>query len=188
MPYANPEVARQKQREYYQRKKAERLAYYKEWYAKNRDHCVAAMRLRYEAKKDEYNIAARRWHEENREIHCAQMRKYQRENRDRLEEAYQRYYLENKARYVERAKRRREYIAKRTPPWADLDAIRAFYRRAAELTVNTGTAHHVDHIVPLRGKLVSGLHVAENLRVVPAKENLSKSNRFDIGTAQRLQS
>lgn len=66
----------------------------------------------------------------------------------------------------------------RRPKWADLKSIREFYEEARRLTLETGYRWHVDHIVPLRGKTVSGLHVAANLRVVPAVENLQKSNRW----------
>jgi hypothetical protein len=66
----------------------------------------------------------------------------------------------------------------RTPPWADLQAIRKLYDEAHRITKATGLEHHVDHIIPMRGKLVSGLHVAENLRVLPGPENLSKGSKF----------
>lgn len=69
----------------------------------------------------------------------------------------------------------------RTPPWLTqehLQQIESVYALAKQLTVETGIVHHVDHIVPLQGKTVSGLHVPWNLRAIPATENLSKSNRL----------
>lgn len=78
------------------------------------------------------------------------------------------------------ANKRRAARKNRTPPWANLDAIRELYDRAAWLTRRTKKPHHVDHIIPLQGKRVSGLHVAENLRVVPAAENARKYNHFEV--------
>jgi hypothetical protein len=60
----------------------------------------------------------------------------------------------------------------RCPPWADLDAIKQFY-----LACPAG--YHVDHIIPLCGKLVNGLHIRENLQYLPALDNLRKGNRFE---------
>lgn len=60
----------------------------------------------------------------------------------------------------------------RTPPWADRRAISKF-------KMETPPGHHVDHIIPLLGKNVCGLHVLENLQYLPARENSSKSNRID---------
>lgn len=61
-----------------------------------------------------------------------------------------------------------------TPAWADLNAIREFYRKCP-------AGYHVDHIVPLTHPLVCGLHVLENLQYLPASENCSKKNRFNAG-------
>ena len=40
--------------------------------------------------------------------------------------------------------------------------------------------HHVDHIIPLQGAIVSGLHVEGNLRVITATENMIKRNRYEV--------
>lgn len=61
----------------------------------------------------------------------------------------------------------------RTPIWAELDLIKEFYNRCPK-------GHHVDHIVPLQGELVSGLHVLNNLQYLTAHDNTSKSNTFTI--------
>lgn len=66
-----------------------------------------------------------------------------------------------------------------TPRWADKKAIRAFYLEARRLSKETGVPHHVDHIIPLKGKNVCGLHVENNLRVVRGVDNQRKYNKLD---------
>lgn len=71
-----------------------------------------------------------------------------------------------------------------TPPWADHDQIKKIYKVARKKTRRYPKGHSkrivytVDHIIPLRGNLVSGLHCEDNLRVVPREKNQKKSNRF----------
>ena len=62
---------------------------------------------------------------------------------------------------------------KQRPKWADMDKIREIY-------VNRPDGYHVDHIIPLRGKFVSGLHVENNLQYLPAKENMRKHNSYEV--------
>lgn len=81
---------------------------------------------------------------------------------------------------IRTAERRLRELRQR-PAWADQTAISSIYAEAVALTARTGIAHHVDHCIPLKGRLVSGLHVAENLRAVPWIDNLRKSNRHDPG-------
>ena len=82
--------------------------------------------------------------------------------------------------------KRRSYQAKRranrlraTPKWACEAAIRQVYKRAKALTAETGVEHHVDHVIPLQGDNVCGLHVANNLEPIAASKNAAKHNKFN---------
>ena len=68
-----------------------------------------------------------------------------------------------------------------TPPWLMAEqklALKKLYLHAREMTKLTGERYVVDHIVPLRGETVCGLHVPWNLRVITQDENLKKSNKL----------
>jgi len=89
---------------------------------------------------------------------------------------------ENPERVRARNAARRASRKRAQPGWLtdeNLREIEAIYQMAYRLELETGMKHHVDHIIPLRGKIVSGLHVPWNLRVVTASENLKKGNRCD---------
>lgn len=66
---------------------------------------------------------------------------------------------------------RRLVVKQQCPKWADKEKIKEIY-------MNRPEGYHVDHIIPLRGKLVSGLHVSDNLQYLTIYENSSKNNKF----------
>lgn len=74
--------------------------------------------------------------------------------------------------------RRRANKLTATPAWVDMLAIKDLYLLAQIRTAETGIKYSVDHIVPLKGKNVCGLHCPENLQVIPLIDNIRKGNRY----------
>lgn len=90
---------------------------------------------------------------------------------DKYYDAHQKSYAKNHGKIRERQNHYKGERALRIPPWSQTQLIEKFYENCPE-------RHHVDHIVPLKGKEVSGLHVIENLQYLTAEENLSKGNKY----------
>jgi hypothetical protein len=100
--------------------------------------------------------------------------------RKRNSEYSKKWEKENPHLSVEKVQRRNSAKLKAIPPWANLSEIREVYKNSAKISKETGVMHHVDHIVPLRGKLVCGLHVQNNLQIIPWYTNVSKGNKFNL--------
>ena len=111
--------------------------------------------------------------EKNRDSERARLRKYKRDNIVKLRPKRREYHQANKARWAIRAAERRAAERERTPSWANKNAIAFFYECRPD-------GCHVDHIVPLLGKNISGLHIETNLQWLPSKVNLSKGNRYEL--------
>jgi len=88
------------------------------------------------------------------------------------------YKRRNSAKVLSDTRFRKAHVKRATPSWVNRKDIERVYELAAHITKSTGVKHHVDHIVPLLGKNVSGLHVPWNLQPLPWKENLSKGRKF----------
>lgn len=89
----------------------------------------------------------------------------------------------NPAKYAVSAAKHRATKLQRTPAWVDADAIwmiEQAYELAVLRTKLFGFSWHVDHIIPLQGKAVSGLHVPTNLQVIPGLQNIAKNNTFEV--------
>ena len=131
------------------------------------------------------------YHAKNRDKILERQRKWRRQNAERVaahrektrprRRAQKRnWYKNNPSKANAMAARRRAARLQRTPAWADPQAIARFYAQARLMTIVTGWPHHVDHIVPLRGRSVCGLHVESNLQILPDDENIEKSNKFEV--------
>jgi len=129
-----------------------------------------------------------KWGRENKEWRKEYEKQYYKENKEKINDRHRNYYVENKDKVLKRQKKhyeenkqsilarkniQRVNRLKRMPKWADKYEIGLIYADCPE-------GFHVDHIIPLQGEKVSGLHVPENLQYLPAKENLKKSNFFDL--------
>lgn len=123
-------------------------------------------------------------------------KKWRIENRERNLNNKKDYYEKNKQVFIDKAKvwikahpqyqqktnaakcaKRRAARINSCPLWANSFFIREIYDLAKRRTKCTGIPWHVDHIVPLRSKFVCGLHVEQNLQVIPAIQNFKKGNR-----------
>lgn len=106
-----------------------------------------------------------------KECDCAKHKEYRIGKEQICRDRSATHYKNNKADYLARNAHRKALKIKATPIWADRDKIKEIYRSCPK-------GFHVDHIIPLKGELVCGLHVEYNLRHLPALENMQKYNKF----------
>ena len=138
----------------------------KEWYERNKELTKERARAWAIANPEKSTNSKTKWREENIETHNAINREW---------------FANNKDKRASYEGKRRSAQLQRTPVWdKNAHLIVAKYQLANMLTRETGKPHHVDHIIPLQGKNVSGLHVFSNLRVIPGEENVKKSNKYTI--------
>lgn len=114
----------------------------------------------------------------NKTARSIKMAEWYQRNKLRVAENVKAFRAANPGWMAKRQAGRRAMIRQAIPSWADLGKIAEIYATSAWLTETSGEPWHVDHIVPLRGKTVSGLHCEANLTILPAFDNISKSNRY----------
>ena len=123
------------------------------------------------------------WRDSNPEK-CAEIqRSWNARNREKRNLLSKQWRDKNQDTVAALKAKRRADILTRTPRWLtkdDMWMIREAYTLAKLRTRLTGVSWQVDHVIPLRGKKVSGLHVPSNLQVIPEQANLVKGNRYDV--------
>lgn len=140
-----------------------------------------------EADPEKYREKSFQWAEANRERTREQARRWRRDNPDKAKAIEQR--PERKAAKVKRVKenlpyyaaataKRRAALKSATPAWANEAKIKNIYKLAAWASKYTNEPLEVDHIIPLQGHDVCGLHVETNMQILPKSENIRKFNHW----------
>lgn len=121
----------------------------------------------------------REWRKENPEKRRESVRKWAKENLEKVRRKNRKWQKENSEKVTAISAKRRARKLQATPHWLteyQYKQIELKYWISQFLTDYTGIQHHVDHIHPLQGENICGLHVPENLQILTAEENLRKSN------------
>jgi len=138
----------------------------REWYLRNRELAISRAKSWNESNPEKRHEIATKSRKVNAESHNAYNRDWFAKNSDKRS-AYQ--------------AKRRAMLIQRTPKWLtkdDLWMIEEAYELAKKRTEMFGFEWHVDHVIPLQGKKVSGFHVPSNIQVIPGAENVRKNASF----------
>ena len=170
---------------------------HKDGYLSNCKLCVSEKRKKYfkenpEAYKNK-QLREKVWKSKNKKRVLELDANYRSNNRDKLNKKSRDYYKNNKESVRKhkqkyeinnpevRAKikvKRRLAKANAIPKWSESEKIKTIYQKAKWLESITGLKYHVDHIIPLQGKNVCGLHVWSNLQILEASLNCSKQDKY----------
>jgi hypothetical protein len=149
--YENHEAGKARLKVAHAKRIANSPNFYAERYEKYKEQDLARAKLAYQANAEKRKAKQRLWSKTNRGIANALSKRYKLKK------------------------------AKATPLWLTLEQLynmQCTYKVAAQLSETSSQKWHVDHIVPIRGKDVCGLHVPWNLQLLPAKMNMQKGNRI----------
>ena len=147
------------------RTKEEAAEYNKRYYEKNKDKILKYKKGHYEENKEAKKTKMAEYYVNNKEM----FKEYGKNRREKRSDKYSMYAANRRARVLQATYGDSELN--------DLVFSEA-YAAAKERTIQHGVQFHVDHIIPLKGKNVCGFHIWSNIQVIPAHENLNKSNKL----------
>ena len=140
-------------------------AYFEAYYEANKDKSKAYYEANKEANKGKVAARMKAYYEANKEKYFARQKDYKQANKEK-----------NNAHVSKNRALKRQAIL----PTTDNELIKNLYKRRVVMTEENGELYHVDHIIPLS---IGGAHHQDNLRVITAKENREKHNKYipDLG-------
>jgi hypothetical protein len=129
------------------------------------------------------NAGANKVKQRDRTKYIQHAKDWNNRNPERIKEIHNKRNRANPARRNLLTANYRSAKDNRTPAWlteVDYERIANVYKLATLQSKITGTTWHVDHIIPLRGEYVSGLHVPSNLQAIPGVDNVRKNNSYGL--------
>ena len=150
----------------------------------NKEKIKAQKAAYYKANRERVKASGASYRKANHEKIKAYYAAWRKANPEKVKASNAAYHKDNPEKVNAKKAKRRAAKLKATPKWLtkrDFWLIEQFYEWSQYLD----GPHHVDHIVPLQGKDVCGLHVPWNLQVLTAEENLKKSNKLEGGAYEQ---
>jgi len=150
------------------------IANTKRYVVTNIDKVKATRRQQYERTKNERAAYVKNWMRDNKQKRLA----WRLRNKEKLRSQFREWSERNKSKLVAKKARRRSAKLCATPSWVKAEDFLYIYKECREMTKSTGVEYQVDHIVPLQGENVCGLHVPWNLQILSKIENVRKKNKL----------
>jgi len=156
-------------------------------YRANSEKVKRSRKARYAVNKEKTKAVNRAWALANPKNRKSYQSGWRRDNKDKTYVYGQKWRSSNPDKVAAKSAKRRAAKLKRTPTWltdSDWIEINWAYKIASDITRETGIEYQVDHIIPLQGEIVSGLHVPWNLQILQKSANASKGNRLILKEAE----
>jgi len=145
----------------------------REWRYRNKDNKLYKLKnlessnSYYSKNKEKCNYRSKCYRDNNKEKLASYDKKYRENNKD----------IKNSICAKRMAKKKSSTFINTN---YEKEQIRLLYKLSSVLSEETGIKHHVDHILPIQGKLICGFHCLNNLQVITQKENSKKSNKYKL--------
>lgn len=178
---AHKEAEAKRKLDYYNEKRDHLISYSSAYQSKNKEKAKTYRKKYIDKDPDAARAQAKAWYERNREAVVHRSRTWFRENKDRALANSKAWAEKNKAEVAQYRRNRKRRVLDRTPSWfSDLDrfVLEEAYLLAIHRKLVTGVDWHIDHMIPLYSRSVSGLHCWTNIQVIPAFMNLMKQNKM----------
>jgi hypothetical protein len=163
------------QKQYYQQNKESLNAQSKQYYIEHNERLKEYAKQNYQNNIEYYLDYNKQYYQQNKEYFKTHNKQYYQKNID----YFIKYWSDNAGMYNANSAKRRSLIKQAIPTWANIDMIQKIYDKCASTTNETGIRHNVDHIVPLQGKNVCGLHCEDNLQILTETANKQKGNKLN---------